>query len=461
MIKVRKFDIIGIAFYNILHRKRFSIRVFIYLIILTTLIFSWCTLSLSLNHVHDSYLYSAASNNYLPFHFEVSQDGELVCEDNPKALEAYRKLDELDSTSEPTAVSIVDVPKLLNKEKWLFANIKHITAVINGKEYQGVNNYSYYYDKNYDRNELESAYTVPFKIQIKDSNSICNKNDLIEFKHMTNDSPLMIAGTENIGDGQLIITDYMLERFGIEKNYSELIGNKVSFLCDGEAFMKEFEISGVMDSRIFLINGKRGNPQVIIGGTPQNRKIFPIAYSIQHLPINGYDKTVKVLEKANKLGGYGYSIELQIISSFYETTAKLQIVMKRIVALFGTAIAAALFLMLYQLIYGYISNNKPYYGMLLANGILKKDLIAISLVETLSVLIIACIASFCFSALLLKFISGILFTFVGTQLLIENAEKLVLVLSTFAVVFLVLVILQTIMLNKCLRSTTELLCKNQ
>ena len=136
---MRKRDIIGIAVYNVLHRKRFTIRVFIYLIILTTLISSWLVLSNSLNHVHDSYLYSAASNNYLPFGFDVSQDGELVCEDNPESLEAYQKLNELDSTSEPTAVSIVDVPKLLNKETWIFANIKRITAVVNGKEYQGIN----------------------------------------------------------------------------------------------------------------------------------------------------------------------------------------------------------------------------------------------------------------------------------------------------------------------------------
>ena len=66
---------------------------------------------------------------------------------------------------------------------------------------------------------------------------------------------------------------------------------------------------------------------------------------------------------------------------------------------------AALFLMLYQLIYSYISNNKSYYGMLIANGILKNDLIAISLAESLSILIAACIAASQFSALLLKFIS--------------------------------------------------------
>lgn len=458
---MRKRDIIGIAVYNVLHRKRFTIRVFIYLIILTTLISSWLVLSNSLNHVHDSYLYSAASSNYLPFGFDVSQDGELVCEENPESLEAYQKLNELDSTSEPTAVSIVDVPKLLNKETWIFANIKRITAVVNGKEYQGINDYSYYYERNYDRNELESVYTVPFNIQIKDSDIFCSKNDLMEFEHLTNGAPLMIAGSENIGDGQLIITDYMLEHFGMDISCSEIIGKKVSFLCEGEAFMKDFEIVGVMDSRVFLTNGKRGDPQIIIGGTPQNRATFPIAYSTQHLPINGYDKTIKVLEEADKLGGYGFSIELHIIAGFYETTAKLQIVLKRIVALFGITISAALFLMLYQLIYSYISNNKSYYGMLIANGILKKDLIAISLAESLSILIAACIAASQFSALLLKFISGILFTMVGTELSIEFSEKLLLILATFVVIFLILIILQTVMLIKSLRSTRELLCENQ
>lgn len=125
-----------------------------------------------------------------------------------------------------------------------------------GKSYKGVNYYTY--DFGITDIIIEDMCSVSFKVDtISEGSTLFSKGDSKEFK-----SPYDFMGRIPKQEKEIMISDYYLEKFGINKN--DIIGKNISVYYPNECIMQNYAVCGVINSDIFYLHSKKNLSQIYI-----------------------------------------------------------------------------------------------------------------------------------------------------------------------------------------------------
>lgn len=148
-----------------------------------------------------------------------------------------------------------------------------IDLVVDGRVFCGHDKYNYKFDLN-SSTELghrKVDYKVPFDISavLSGNDDVFPDKIVDEMRVITNSiSPIKYGSTE-LSSGKILVSDFMLEQFGLSGNeQNQLIGKKISFKNreTGTVYCDDLELCGVIDSNLFYVDSfvVARSPQILI-----------------------------------------------------------------------------------------------------------------------------------------------------------------------------------------------------
>lgn len=437
-----------IGTYNIFSKKKHSLYLFWCILIISTMVILWGVLLVALSNAHDDILYGASSQCMI---IQSTMPGsENECD---KVIEKCNGVIKKTSYGE---MNVVD--KLGKSGKWTFVNIKHIKMKVDGRDYQGVNDRSYDFEKNI---FLDENLSVRFKIAISFDDKFFDNNQLMEYKyeHQNTYEDAIICGNNRLMENEIFITDYYLDKFGLERqDFEEVIGKEVTFFCEEKPILGPCRIAGIVDSRIYYDDGLKGVPQIIYRGKIENIKEYYCEDYQNLYSIEDFDKLADIY---NELDESGYEVsELGYDNAVkYAVVKKSQLVLKKIISVFALLIMLAILINIIHVLWSDLREKKGYYGMLMANGMLEKDIILINHIEIFILTVVACIISMGTSYLLIMFINKAMSLYYGMTIGIQIKQTLVISFGCAVGVSVMIEICRMPMLCRMCKKTPESLLR--
>ena len=205
---------IRLVFYNLTAKKRRYFRLFLNILLLSAAVTAWLVMTTAMTEAHDRYIYGTASANEEFLSLEVDANGIAEKDLDFALLEELRTWETLEK---PVIYSESNIPAAMERNDLIFVNNRLVTLCINGTEYQGVNDYSFDFNIAPDSNE---GGTVPFEVGVVYTEMPFTENDFTEFHYKYPQEQWLLCGDAALNPGQLLITDYMLEKFGISGDWT-------------------------------------------------------------------------------------------------------------------------------------------------------------------------------------------------------------------------------------------------
>lgn len=441
---------IGVSFYNLHARKRYTIRLFLNILLLFVVLVVWLVLSSAMENAHDEYIYGKAAQNTQHIPISVNKDGSFTENENYSLLKSTETWEEFD---EPVLRGDVDLPVLLSKDNWLYVNIDYASAVISGNEHHGSNSYR--------PKEDESPAVASFRFSVVYSDLFITDDELTEFSYKNKNHPYLLAGSMQLRENEVLISDYMLSLFGVTEAPEQLIGQEISFLVDGSTVLEAYKISGIVDSRIFS-----DDTQIFIRGNTEITKRYNIQYVTGIIPIRTHSDALDALDKINEhvhmLTGENYygpeSAEVYANAAFYYNIECIHLVIERLVGLFGLMIFLAVILNLSNVLISAADTRRKQYGILKAVGMTPVSLLFISYVELFALSVIAMLVAVFTSFAMLKAIDGLMMTFINMHLSLSYVQYIEIGLIALLSMFVLLMLVEFFILRrKCFAQPTLLL----
>ena len=279
-----------------------------------------------------------------------------------------------------------------------------------------INDYSYDFDKDSETEYRESQYTVPFYLCVAKSGIWLGNNDLAEYRQTYSDyyENGIILGKSSPEQGELVISDYMLAKLGIESDdYSDLLGKEISIFCDGITLFENKKLVGIVDSRLFYLAGLKGMPQVILGGTNVDFISWRIPDVTIRLPIRSYDDEILLLSKVY-LGTYGnYQFTAVATITSLEMISQIKTVVFGLLRTFGIFVCVTLLLGLICLMANDVKNRSFFYGMLKMCGMRNREICMLHLYEMGIIFLNGFVVGTCGGCALFMFTQGFLYRLVS------------------------------------------------
>lgn len=235
--------------------------------------------------------------------------------------------------------------------------------------YIGKNDYSY--DFNVDKSIFTTGKEKMVKYEIGvmnyENNLQFSKNELEEYRNKFGNKDVFICGGEFTGVNQIIITDYMLKRFGYEGALSDCVGKKISLFVDTDngniCLADNYTISGVVDSDFYRINSRHYIPQIVISNADEKyckndgMKVF--ANSFSDVVNISNDEELTLMPSIESFG--------------YSQVETLYIFFKKIVVVIGSVLIVSMCVFVYAVIYFYYKKRIRYISMQRAMGMKKQE----------------------------------------------------------------------------------------
>ncbi len=229
------------------------------------------------------------------------------------------------------------------------------------KSYKGVNDYTY--DFSITDTIIEDMCSVNFNVDtISAESTLFSKSDSKELKS----SPEFMGNIPE-QEKEIMISDYYLKKFGINKN--DIIGKNISVYYQNECIMKDYTVCGVIDSDIFYLHSKKNYSQIYISDkdslnnlSAENKKLC--IYSSDFL---------EAVQKRDKLISENYILEANDAVVLYSAIYSEQ---NMIIKAFG-GLCVALFITTIIVLKGIIKSNiasrRKYFVMLTYMGVKQKS----------------------------------------------------------------------------------------
>lgn len=436
----------SLSLYNLWRRKKYSISLIRSILIIMTLSIVINVLISGINKEYDNIIYKSASINSLEIILKTNDTGEYVENDNYKLL---KLISEFESVEKEMYTCPIDIPKYLKREDMYFVNNNLVTMNIDGINYNGINDFTYDFDKAmYGSNKSKSNYTVPFKVNLVDyQGETFFENEMVEFEHKYPNEKLILAGRMLSEKNELIITDYMLEKFGV-KNYEDILSKKVSFYVEEKELINQYKIVGIINSNFYRIKSRFQSSQILISADKDTYREFKPRIVNCRIPIKDYINSVPVINKAYdlKIGEFSPAI---FADQFY-FVSKVQAVVNYIFKYVAFFICLAILLSLFSILYTNIKEKYSYFGILQAIGFTNKNLVIIFICEIIVINIIALLISFVFSILILYIFNNFMVVLTGVKLPFDLLSYINISLITLLAISIVFIVITFLLIIKVL-----------
>ncbi len=198
-------------------------------------------------------------------------------------------------------------------------------------------------------------------------------NEEQEFRHYNKEEPLYLYGTELEAAGQVVISDNLLEKYGVlSSEWSALIGKNFSVLNhkNGKQLFGTYTIIGIINSKALQIAGRGSDLTYIFFSSGKSFSYETATFC--KIFINSYQTVSRVKNYLNQ--ELGFVMQSSFMADSYEKIAELQNSVSKvfgmILLLIGIiCIAAVSLIFIYEL-----HCNCGYLGIIRAYGITKKDM---------------------------------------------------------------------------------------
>lgn len=373
-----------IAAYTMLGKKRHTLRVFINMLLISCALVVWLVLTTALRSAHDAYIYGTLSSNYETVMLSLDASSQAI---ESRALQQAVQWDEI---AQPVVAAQPDLVQVLGRqEEWIFVNNRLVTLMLDGTAHPGINDYSYDF---FEAGREAEPTTVPFRIWAVYSEQIVSQNDLTEFAYRYPDAQWLLCGTAQLGQGDLLISDYMLEKFGLTGDPAQYLGTKLSILVDGEPLLESYRLTGVINRDLFRCTGLAEMPQIFVQGNEHTTRLFQLDSAVVKLPIKSYDHITDVLSRLEDQGIFiNHSSWLR--AKYYYNINAIHLIIERLLSVFGCLVLLAILLNLYRILAEEANHKCRQYGMLRAVGMPIPGLLLVSYLELLFGLLISTVLS--------------------------------------------------------------------
>lgn len=362
---------------------------------------------------------------------------------------------------------------------------KGLDLVCNGKVYKGNDLKNNFFTNNANMFEDETAHSVSFGITavLPEDDCVFPDGQIIEMTERTkSDSPLKYGSFE-LQAGEVLITDFMLQQFGIsEQEQKELVGRRITIKdeSNGIIYIDNLELLGVINSDIFYTKFLSENPltnaslsQVIIvyNDCPDVMKTDManqqkcdliinegVNDSIEKYPFSGtkicgcYIRSFsdfKIL--ADNLKHDGYDITFSDSLEMYYGISQQNVVVDSVVSIILVVLVVSLLLFIVTALYFYHLRQFKYRQMLRAIGMKVKDVFLISIAELMICVVLSMSIAFVLSLVLIVlfnlYLSNELYVTVDMNLL-EIFELLLLSFLSLAFFSICASVVSLLNLNK-------------
>ncbi|MCR4767743.1 MAG: ABC transporter permease [Saccharofermentans sp.] len=306
-----------------------------------------------------------------------------------------------------------------------------IDLLVEGKTYSGHDKFNYKFgvDPSDEPFMRKIEFKTPFDIcaVLKDNDDVFPEMMITEMQAKTTSNNPVKYGEADLNVGKIMVSDFMLENFGLsDEDQKLLVGKKISFVNKETGFIycNDLELCGIIDSNLFYIDSlvDAGAPQILIA---ESDMCMPMAEDMAKYlnNENAYKYDDPDFYDGSCVGNLVRSCYMSSFSDYkqliiqmendgffawpsYETEMFYVISQQKLIIDYVVSVIIGVFsitLMSYLMtaLYFYYKRNYKYKQMLRAIGINMKDVFAISLVElsgcALVSVIIGTILSFVFA----------------------------------------------------------------
>ncbi len=417
-----------IAWRNLKRRRRAAFSLGCGVLIITMLVTVWAVFHEGINRIYEDYLSGKKAAFVIERYLELDENGEIKFDSEYREIRRAVKLDACGNRL--VCSGECDLVDVLNRKDDLsyFVNMELASMIADGTEYHGINDFSYEFRKmveNIDREEYKQYFTVRFGMYAALSEYFLTENDVTEFEYRFGGSPVLI-GKESMEAGDILISDYYLEKFGYpEAKYGELIGKTVTFKVDGAVLLENVRVAGILDRRVFTLNrfydgatygAKYDNgEQIVVCCDPETAKYLKLSNIWGRVAVVDYEEARKAFNNAGEDPlMYSYANDaVNMEKTIVINSAKL--IVDRVFIVFAAMIAFVAVMHLIATLRKYIGERTAYTGMLRAIGMRRGDVYRVSYAELLIITFICVIVSVPAAAGLFKVFSGIMFKVLSTN----------------------------------------------
>ncbi|MCL1891276.1 MAG: FtsX-like permease family protein [Coriobacteriia bacterium] len=353
---------------------------------------------------------------------------------------------------------------------------------IEEKTYQGTNDFSYIfpYEEQGRLLDDELDFTVRFDAGFwyHKRGNLLTPNELKEFAFKFPQENPLVFGREIQNSNEILISDYMLTKFGIaEAEHESLVGKAVTLTnSNGEVLFAGYEIAGILSENVFRIESKRDAPQIIFSTQSDLYKNqLPKGASPRYFVscnVPSFDQIVELSKRAGSELGViilkpnempdvdpeileNRNLDIDIWTNEYyvelytELTYHNQI-MSFVLLVLGIVLVIATLVNLNNMLLFQISQKEHYYGMLKAVGIKNKDLYLLNFFELEFVQLLSLVVA-CALGLLLVYLLDSQLASVFYVSLFKNVSQVLMPLLALLVISPVLSALLSVSISRSMR----------
>ena len=286
-----------------------------------------------------------------------------------------------------------------------------IDLLVDGNTYSGHDNFNYKFDIDPSDEPFmrKNDFKTPFDIcaLLKDNDEVFPEMMITEFQAKTALNTPVKYGDAELDAGKIMVSDFMLENFGLsDEEQKLLVGKKISFVNRETGFFYccDLELCGIIDSNVFYINSlaEARAPQIFITEADMCKPMAEdMAKYLNNENAYRYDDPeifdgtcVGDLIRACYMSSFSdykqLIVQMENDGYFawpsYETEMFYVISQQKLIIDYVVSVIIGVFLItlisyLMTALYFYYKRNYKYKQMLRAIGINMKDVFAISIVE--------------------------------------------------------------------------------
>ena len=445
---MKKSDCFHLAYYNLKTFKKSRKQYFISMFLVSFFLMLFLSLSIIANHMYNQLIYKSISTNYINIFLDLDANGNEIQND---AVDLLNQLKERDGISIGAKYANLDLSK--NGDEIYYEDIDNVYCTINGQKYMGKNDYSFDFmeTKTISNHENKELFSVNFSICILDTESaLWTENSLKEYDYKYS-SDAFICGRPVENENEVVLSDYMLNRFGITGDYNMLLNQQISFYVNNHSVVEQYKIVGILNSNYYRVDVNSDMSQIIIAGGPRLYAPQNIRYLTQMVGLGDFANSSTILDSIDAKYVDYYSIPANIY--YYEMIDKFNLVCQRIISIFMSILIVAMFIKLVSNIYINRKNRAYYYGMLKAMGMDNIDIFRICTYELLIILFFCMAIAVVLTFLTLKGTQYFIMQFTGYYITISVVVLGVALLITGLVVSFIAIVIS-------IMSNADLLRKN-
>ena len=324
-------------------------------------------------------------------------------------------LDKTEHLLPPVISESLDIPAFLEESGYKIL-ADRVSLQVDGAYHQGIDDNSFDFFSGLGI----PPQPVPFNVGLfLESGSVLRSNQVRHFQYLHNRSPLL-AGREMLVPGEMMMSGYMLEKFGIS-NGGNYIGKEMRFEADG-IFLFQAVLTGVLDPEFFRLPDTSGNEQILLMGDMRECMRLGVTQLYGCYEIDAYENSETVRKHLQSQGVSERVTHNEDISETYYYLVRIRELLQSVLWCAVVFILAAAVLNLFSLLWIQLSRREPYNAICRAMGMPHRGISVVLGTEILSAAVLSAIVSSVLSVLLVYGLNRVADSLTGISITLSGEE---------------------------------------